>query len=157
MITYIQGDITETDCMVIAHGVNCQGVMGSGVARALFEKWPKVRAFYHDYFNEFNAGIDGENFLGEIDSIQMNRGGKVVVNCFTQQYFGPGDRCYLSYDALYECMVKLKKLCEVHYNVDEIAIPKIGCGLAGGDWKIVEAILHSVFPENNFNVKVYIK
>ena len=32
MIEYIIGDITETDCEYIAHGVNCQNAMGSGVA-----------------------------------------------------------------------------------------------------------------------------
>lgn len=35
MITkYIIGDITETELNYIAHGVNCQNVMGSGVAKA---------------------------------------------------------------------------------------------------------------------------
>lgn len=160
MITYIQGDICETDCMVIAHGVNCQGTMGSGVARALFEKWPAVRSYYLDYFTEFNAGPEGENFLGNIDDIWVNiREGrkkkKIVINCFTQQYFGPGDRKYLSYDALIECMYKVKKCC-AYYKVNEVAIPKIGCGLAGGDWDIVESILKVIFPAD-FNVKVYIK
>lgn len=155
MIKEIQGDLLDTDCQVIAHGVNCQGVMGSGVARALYEKWPKIKGLYHSYFEEFNAGTDGENFLGEIDSIQDIRGGKVLVNCFTQQYFGGDGRRYVDYEAMYQCMESLYGLC-LYYKVKEVAIPKIGCGLAGGDWHIVKAILESVFPED-FVVKVYIK
>jgi O-acetyl-ADP-ribose deacetylase (regulator of RNase III) len=46
MITrYIQGDITETELDFIAHGVNCQNTMGSGVAKALFTKWIGVKVF----------------------------------------------------------------------------------------------------------------
>lgn len=156
MITKVVGDITNSTCKVIAHGVNCQGVMGSGVALHILKKWPKVKALYLDYFTEFNAGIDGENFLGQIDSVQIDREktSKVIVNCFTQQFFGPGDYRYLSYDALVSCMSKLYILCEC-YKVNEVAIPRIGCGLAGGSWPIVKSILLDAFPPD-FNIKVYV-
>lgn len=155
MIIEIQGDLTETDCKVISQGVNCQGVMGSGVAKALYTKWPVVKNYYHNYFIDNNAGPDGENFLGEIDPVRLTKEDKVVINCFTQQYFGGDGRLYLSYDALYTCMNQVLEYCQ--YNkIDELAIPKIGCGLAGGDWTKVKAILESIFPED-FKVKVYIK
>ena len=41
---YIVQDITTVEPPgIIAHGVNCQNIMGSGVAKALFQKWPLVR------------------------------------------------------------------------------------------------------------------
>lgn len=153
MIEYIKGDLRDTDCLLIAHGVNCQNVMGSGVAKALFDKWPKVKYAYHDYFEEFNCGEDGEKFLGDIDTIQIHRGGPVIVNCFTQQHFGNDGKRYLSYDALYKCMENLKDACE-YYQVNEVAMPKIGCGLAGGNWEIVKEIILTIFPID-FKVKVY--
>ena len=55
MIEYIKGDIRDTDCKVIAHGVNCQGVMGSGVAKALYEKWPEVKKSYLKYCNKCHS------------------------------------------------------------------------------------------------------
>ena len=151
----IEKDILTVDRGIICHQTNCQGVMGSGVAKALYEKWPKVRYSYMDCFTEFNAGVEGENFLGEVDDIQMHPGGKVVVNCFTQQYFGGDGRLYLSCEALRTCMKNLIKVCEYH-GVDEVAMPKIGCGLAGGDWNKVKTILEDVFPKD-FKVKIYIK
>lgn len=155
MIIKVVGDITKTDCRIIAHGVNTQNVMGSGVALALFKKWPRVKAWYHDFFEEFDPGENGEKFLGKIDEVLVNRQtGQVVVNCFTQQYFGGGDQRYLSYDALVSCMSKLYMNCEWH-KVNEVAIPKIGCGLAGGSWPIVKAILEDAFPPD-FIVKVYV-
>lgn len=156
MIIEIQGDLLETDCQLICHGVNTQGVMGSGVAKALYEKWPRVKDMYLDYFTEFNAGIEGENFLGHIDVFCVDRNsGLEVANCFTQQYYGPADHRYLSYDALDNCMKRLYSYCNQR-NIKEIAMPKIGCGLAGGDWTIVKAILESVFKDE-ITVKVYIK
>jgi O-acetyl-ADP-ribose deacetylase (regulator of RNase III) len=153
VIVKVVGDITTTDCKVIAHGVNCQNVMGSGVARALFEKWPQVKGLYHSWFEEFNAGPKGERALGQVDDLQL-KDGKVIVNCFTQQFFGAGDRRYLSYDALVSCMSKLYMICE-YYKVNEVAIPKIGCGLAGGSWDITKAILNDAFPPD-FQIKVYV-
>lgn len=156
MIEEIQGDLLETDCQVIAHGVNCQGVMGSGVAKALYEKWPRVRDKYLDFFIEHNAGPDGENFLGTIDVLLAERvTNKIVINCFTQQYYGNDGKQYLSYDALLSCMEDLYSFC-IARDLHEIAMPKIGCGLAGGDWNIVKTILNSVFPKD-FVIKVYIK
>lgn len=156
MIEEIQDNLLETDCQVIAHGVNCQGVMGSGVARALYEKWPRVKEKYLDFFINNNAGIDGENFLGEMDIVLVDRKtNKMVANCFTQQYFGNDGRKYLDYDALKQCMQDLCWFCK-NSEINEIAIPKIGCGLAGGDWNITKEILEDIFPKD-FKVKVYIK
>lgn len=153
MIEEIKGNILNTNCKVIAHGVNCQNVMGSGVAKVLFTKWPRVKGFYHDYFDEFDSGIDGENFLGKVDDIAITRNGPIIVNCFTQQYYGYNKKLYLSYEAVSSCMKKLLKVCE--YNqVKEVAMPKIGCGLAGGDWSRVKEIIEDTFPDD-FTVKVY--
>lgn len=127
--------------------------MGSGVARALFEKWPQVKELYHSWFEEFDAGDKGIKALGRIDDL-LTKDNKVIVNCFTQQFFGPGDKRYLSYDALVSCMSRLYMCCE-YYKVNEIAIPKIGCGLAGGSWPIVKSILEDAFPPD-FEIKVYV-
>lgn len=157
MVQEIKGDLLDTDCRIIAHGVNCQNVMGSGVARALFMKWPEVKFNYHQMFNEFHdyAGEEGEGFMGSIQAIELVED-KIVVNCFTQMYYGNDfDTRYLSYDALEECMWNLYDLC-LEYGEYEVAIPLIGCGLAGGEWSVVKAILEVVFPEE-FTVKVYIK
>ena len=42
MINYLTKDITTVDRGIIAHGCNCQGVMGSGVARFLRDKYPQI-------------------------------------------------------------------------------------------------------------------
>ena len=135
MITkYIKGDITETELNFIAHGVNCQNVMGSGVAKALYKKFPEVKKEYHEFIDLMlkYAVIPHKYLLGEVNMVQS--GDKVICNCFTQEHFGYDKNIrYVNYYALAQCFDTIKR------NLPEgsvLAIPKIGCGLAGGDWEI---------------------
>lgn len=137
MITkYIKGDITETELRYIAHGVNCQNVMGSGVAKALFTKWPEVKKRYHSYC-EWIKERD-EYLLGSIASVMC--GDKVVYNMFTQLFYGYDNKRYVNYAAIVKCF---DRLLSIKHRFDgPLAIPKIGCGLAGGDWNIVEQLIN---------------
>ena len=70
MITkYIIGDITETELKYIAHGVNCQNVMGSGVAKALYTKFPEVKERYHEFCNH----VREQTRLGLIAGVYRQR------------------------------------------------------------------------------------
>ena len=42
MIHYVKGNLLDSDCDYICHQVNCQGVMGSGIAKQIRERWPEV-------------------------------------------------------------------------------------------------------------------
>jgi hypothetical protein len=59
---------------------------------------------------------------------------------------------YTNYDALRECLYKLRKVGEnLHWSdylpQDLIYLPYgIGCGLAGGDWNIVSKIIEEELP-----------
>ena len=137
MITkYIKGDITDTELKYIAHGVNCQNVMGSGVAKALFIKWPKVKSNYH----EFCKHRSGDGLLGRVCyvHVECRDHQKIIANCFTQEFFGNDGKKYVNYAAIVECFQKLKD----SFKDEVLAIPKIGCGLAGGDWNIVEQLIN---------------
>ena len=143
MITrYIKDNICETELDYIAHGVNCQNVMGSGVAKALFIKWPKVKESYHLYMDTYipECPKGGKDFLGFVDAVEVDDTKKVVFNCWTQENFGPADKQYVDYNAVKECFTILTR----HYNLSKLAIPKIGCGLAGGNWNIVSALIDEI-------------
>jgi len=140
---YIKGSILDAPQKYIAHGVNCQNVMGSGVARVIFTKYPKVKEDYHNAFIKYHKG------LGDLVESKQDDG-KVILNCFTQEYFGREDIKYVSYDAVYEVFnYGIQEL-----GVKEVAIPKIGCGLAGGNWDIVSQIIEDATGED-LDVYVY--
>lgn len=155
MITrYIQGDITETELKYIAHGVNCQNKMGSGVAKALYTKFPEVKEDYHKYLNEI--GYKHE-VLGKVLFIKSPRSQnnnffevipneKHIYNLFTQVNYGYDGKKYVNYAAIVQCFDKLKMI--KHRFDGPIAIPKIGCGLAGGDWNIVEQLINDTVGDD---------
>lgn len=143
MITkYIKGDITETELRHIAHGVNCQNVMGGGVAKALFEKWPEIKTKYHEYCNW--AIKDQIEMLGTVASVILKD--KNIYNLFTQEYYGYDKKRYVSYSAIVNCFQRL--VSNKHRFDGPIAIPKIGCGLAGGDWKFVEQLINDTVGDD---------
>jgi O-acetyl-ADP-ribose deacetylase (regulator of RNase III) len=139
MITrYIQGDITQTELKIIAHGVNCQNTMGSGVAKALFTKWPEVKARYHRYFCRTG---EPEDFLGDISTAKIDD--MIVLNMHTQLNFGYDGKKYVNYAAVSKCFATAADL----YRGQTIAIPKIGCGLAGGNWTFMEQLINDAVSD----------
>jgi O-acetyl-ADP-ribose deacetylase (regulator of RNase III) len=149
MITkYIKGDITETELKYIAHGVNCQNVMGSGVAKALYSKFPKVKTKYHEFCKENDISLLG------LVNIVYNNEDKTIFNCFTQQFYGYDGKRYVNYPAIVDCF---RAVCDeilvyqpfIGAKPDyRLAIPKIGCGLAGGDWNIVEQLINDTVGDD---------
>lgn len=125
----------KADQRIILHGCNAQGVMGSGVAKLIREKFPKA---YIEYRNRFESP-HGLN-LGEV--IWSNCGDHIIGNCITQEYYG-GDLgvVYADYDAVQSCMIQAK-LYANRLGEREVALPKIGAGLAGGDWNVIADIIN---------------
>lgn len=144
MIKYVKGDLFETDCDIIAHGCNCLGVMGSGVAKTVRDRYRKA---YHAYVDKY----DDEGLkLGEVQFVLQNDG-KYIANCMTQDRFMPRNQCHADYVAITTCMNKVKDFAKEKGL--SVAIPKIGAGLAGGDWNRIESILEHVF--SNYDITVY--
>jgi O-acetyl-ADP-ribose deacetylase (regulator of RNase III) len=138
-LEYRVGNLIDTECDFIAHGCNAQGVMGSGVAKALKEWHPKV----YDGYRE--AYISNRNSLpmGAIIPIS-NVHGKTVINCITQEFYGRESIVYLDYMALADCLEHIETYITEVLGLPEgteVAFPKIGAGLAGGDWTIISKLL----------------
>lgn len=149
MITYIKGDLFADNHPVIAHGCNCQGVMGSGIAKIVKEKFPTVFSRYKELCDSYHdKPWQWQHPLGHCQFLPIE-GGRVIVNCFTQDKFGPGKQ--VSYDAVDSCMYSLAVFLE---GTDEyLAMPKIGAGLGGGEWSIIEAIIN--YRLKDADVRIY--
>lgn len=152
MIT-IQGDITTTTGYIL-HGVNLQGKMGAGVAKAIADKWPVVKQVYLDKLSRAS--------LGDI-SVAVVAEGIVVINCHTQRYYGRDGRKYVSYDAADEAFSKAATWIMGQHSASgmpgrpQVHFPQIGCGLAGGDWNIMSAIIKTHFPDHLFDSWLWVK
>ena len=133
MITYVNGDLLGATQKVIVHGCNNRGVMGSGVAAQIRARWPNVYEVYALKHRVFGLEMGDVIPVATID-------GKVVVNAVTQDGFGRDGRRYVDYGAIENCFRTIND--RVHgWEVNEIAMPRIGAGLGGGEWSVIEEII----------------
>lgn len=79
MFQIVVGDILDSKEDYICHQVNCKNVMGSGVARAIYTKYPEVKCEYHKFCNLINNPND---LIGKVQYVRLMNEGKYVINIF---------------------------------------------------------------------------
>lgn len=149
MIEYLRKDITTIEKGIIVHGCNCQGVMASGVARAIRARWPSVYLAYLYY-------ADGMDYtLGDIIPVKLKRD-LWVINGLTQFNFGrEASTRYGSPLAISQVLCKTVLMAIQHAL--PIYMPKIGCGLGGLNWEAdVEPVVQRVLHEATRDVPLYV-
>ena len=154
MIKYIKGDLLDAfdkgDVNIIAHGVNCQGVMGSGISKSVKTRYPLVFKHYYDLVQANKVSSPrSADLLGCSQEIDMCNN-KTIVNLFSQDYYSNRDVRNTSYDAIDQGLYLIKRYMQPN---EKLGLPKIGAGLGGGDWKIIETIINQTF--NDREVYVY--
>lgn len=132
-IVYLKGDVTQAPQEMIAHGCNALGVMGSGVAYAIRKNFPEA---YSEYVA---AHKDLPLQVGEVIYVESNN--RIIANMITQQNVAtyPGE-VVVSYEGIRAALEDLNDKA-VTLGIKEVAMPKIGAGLGGGDWSIIEQII----------------
>lgn len=123
--------------MAIAHVCNCQGVMGSGIAFAIKNRFPCAYDSYKQY------EVDNKLMLGSISVAWpfFTNNNRCIVNLHAQMNYGTEKKLYLDYDALRKCLVYTQEYL-LRNKIASIGLPyKMGSDRAGGDWNIVTQII----------------
>lgn len=172
MITTINKGIHTVDEGVIVHSVNCIGAVG-GLAGAIARKWPKNAEQYKEYVRHRKSSI---MLLGSVFEVNVAHN-VIVANLFGQYGIGTGkqqteyaalisgfkriaDTVFYGDDKIPDYSNHEYYLSRLEYylsrlTLNDVYIPyKIGCGLGGADWNIVEEILHKVFDNSHKNVYI---
>lgn len=145
MITRRKMDITTVVSGVIVHGCNAQGVMGSGVARALRNKWPQI---YDPYRRMCDKERYSQRLLGEVCPVDVSDDPTLpiyVLNGITQQLFGADGKPYADINAIRSVLKKSMDFASQHEL--DLYLPEIGCGLGGLKWDDVQQVMHEVHAE----------
>lgn len=144
MITkYIKGDLVALflSGKNVAHGCNCHHTMGGGVAGQLAKAYPPIADI-----DKADTYLGDPNKLGTFTqatlSTKFNKQENICFNLYTQFYPGPD----LRYGALVDSLIELNKWAENQICIPQIYMPRIGCGIAGGDWTKVEALINMFTP-----------
>lgn len=155
----VVGNIFNSKADAILHQVNCQGVMGGGVAKQVKERYPTVFKWYKQWCDENKEHAkhsDKNPLLGRIQILYKEdypindvRDEQVIVNLYAQDKYG-WSGCYTDYEALRQCF----KLVNQEFKGKDVAIPyMMSCYRGGGDWNIVSQMIEEEL--NDCNVTLY--
>ena len=134
-MTIVKGNLLDAKVDAIMHQVNCQGVMGSGIAKQIRDKYPYVYKEYQKLCRKHKN--NPSELLGCCQIIGTDDHHPRVINLFAQDKYGK-DRCYTDYEALRWCLQYVNK----RYYGLSVGLPYgMSCGLGGGDWRIVAKII----------------
>ena len=120
------GDIFSIDGVVnYAHGCNCAGAMGKGIAVQFRERFPEM-------YNQYKLLCKNGSFLPG-DVYDYNYGNGHIYNLGTQLTWRT--KAKIEY-----IRQSVSKMCElaIKDNVFKIAMPTIGAGLGGLNWETVK-------------------
>ena len=130
---------------VIVHGCNCQCAMDAGIAKQIKAEFPAA------YAADCATPQSAEK-LGQISTAQIDCNGHAltVVNAYTQAHWR-GSGVLADYDAIRLAMRRIK----TQFSGRRIAYPKIGAGLARGDWSRIARIIDEELAGETHTLVLY--
>jgi O-acetyl-ADP-ribose deacetylase (regulator of RNase III) len=138
-IITVQGDLLkQLDVDAIVNTVNCVGVMGKGIALQFKKKWPDNFKLYSD---ACKAGLvkPGHMFVYDAGLLASP---KFIINFPTKDHWRGSSRIEFIRDGLNDLLVQIKQ-----HQIRSIAIPPLGCGNGGLDWRVVKPLIEQAFAE----------
>lgn len=141
-IIYKVGDALKASEGAFVHGCNAQGIMGSGIAKQFKTLYPRSFENYKRVIRDCEMiNISPMGMLG-VD----NADGKMIICAITQEFYGKDGSRYVSYDAIADAMQKINGFLR-EFDVKDIAMPRIGAGLGGGNWNIISSIIEECLTD----------
>lgn len=132
---------------LIIHGCNCFCTMGAGIAKLIRDNFPRA------YLADLKTGMGDQQKLGTYSSALIVYHDKsfTVVNAYTQFNFS-GNGVLADYAAIQKVFTTIKQ----DFGGLRIGYPKIGAGLAGGDWQIISGIIDTALSGEDHTLVEYV-
>jgi len=145
----IYGDIFDylDEFDVIVHGCNCFNSMGAGIAKTVKKRFPEA------YAADLKTIKGDKSKLGRITyaTVEYDDRELVIVNAYTQYKYWLKGVVMADNQAIKKAFRRIKK----KFTGKRIGIPKIGAGLAGGDWDEIRKIIDEVMQDEDVTVVIY--
>lgn len=149
--TYRRGDATAPigdGPKVLVHVCNDVGKWGKGFVLAVSKRWPEPEAAYRA------ASEQGKLLLGEVQFVRVSDA-ITVANLIGQHGVARRGRtdAPIRYDAIRDGLQRVAR--HAKHERASVHMPRIGTGLAGGDWRDIELIVKSTLCDEGVAVIVY--
>ena len=139
-LNIIYGDLFQASnpSSSLAHCVSSDFKCGKGIATVFIQKFVRIKEFR------------GKNVpVGQV--AVLKEGNRYIYNLVTKLKFNDEP----TYQSMKHSLSKMKEHA-IRFNVKEISMPKIGCGLDRLNWDVVESIIKDVFIETDITISVYV-
>lgn len=173
-ILFTKGDATKptgSDTKIIVHVCNDVGAWGGGFVLAVSQRWAEPEAQYRNWFRN-KVGVETDTVkYGSMENHPNNADEKIfklgnvqfvkvseaiwVANMIGQKNVSHDASGLppIRYEAIAECLKKV-----VHFAKSKNAsvhMPRIGSGLAGGNWEDIEEIIRRELIAYKVKTTVY--
>jgi len=155
-LTYVTGDATQPQGegpKVLVHICNDIGAWGRGFVLPLGKRFPAVREAYTQWF----AGETPQPFaLGEVQFVSVAPD-LTIANLIGQHDIArknrPTDLPPVRYEAIRQGLAQVRE--EARQTHASVHMPRIGAGVAGGDWSRIASIIEEELSAHGLSVTVY--
>ena len=130
---------------VIIHGCNCYCTMGAGFAKAIKTEFPEAQKADNKTNKCSISKLGTYSYATEI----KNGNEITIVNAYTQYHY-KGQGVLADYKAIRKVFGKIK----IDFHGKKIGYPKIGAGLAKGDWDIISEIIRKELIDEDHTLVV---
>jgi O-acetyl-ADP-ribose deacetylase (regulator of RNase III) len=155
-LKYVTGDATDPQgdgIKFIVHCCNNLGIWGAGFVLAVSKRWPKAEAAYRTWDAECRAR--GETLpLGQVQLVEVEPD-IWVFNLIGQEGVGPkrDGTPPINYHAIHQGLFIVENAAKIVGA--SVHMPRMGAGLAGGDWNRIEQIIVEELCVRGVEVTVY--
>lgn len=151
-IQYIKGDATSpegSEKKIIVHVCNDIGGWGKGFVMAISKKWKKPENEYRNWFKS-KEGFE----LGKVQFVQVEED-LWVANLIGQHKINKDENgdAPIRYNAIEKGLEAVSDFAKT--NNASVHMPRIGCGLAGGKWEMIEPVILKTLSNQDLKVVVY--
>ncbi|MBI2856759.1 MAG: macro domain-containing protein [Chloroflexi bacterium] len=147
MIQITRGNIVKADAEALVNTVNTVGFMGKGIALQFKKAFPEN---FRAYQRACNAGQvrPGHMFVYETGSL-VNP--KFIINFPTKRHWRGNSRLEDIQSGLRALIQEVRDR-----HIVSIAIPPLGCGNGGLEWRVVRPMIETAFAETpHVHVQLY--
>lgn len=153
-ITYLHGDATKPDAtkpVIIVHICNDIGKWGRGFVMAISKRWPEPEKTYKASF-----ASKTKPELGDVQLVPVEEN-ITIANIIGQHGIRPANGAKkpppIRYDAVQAGLHKVADYAKT--TQASVHMPRIGCGLAGGTWEMMQPLIEESLSSKGINVTVY--
>ncbi len=163
-ITYKKGDATK----VIVHICNDIGGWGKGFVKAISKRWKEPEKEYRQWFadkegqetsfvqyEDLSETVTTKFMLENVQFVQVSED-LWIANMIAQKGIKKSNSTGqppIRYDAVSKALQQVKQFAKKHEA--SIHMPRIGFGLAGGKWEVIEKIIYQELIDYEIETLVY--